>query len=770
MPRVQTRQGGRWPLTAAGMTLLMAIWAGWEAFHWPAGGRVLVGDFFFYPVGAVAIFTAWGASRRCQAQPRLRSAWRLLALASALYLAGDIAQTVYEASGPLPFPGVDDAFYLAYYPVALAGFLRFPSHAQSVGERVRLGLDLGIVAIGGAAVVIDVLLGPTIIQTYPDPLSCATSIAYPVGDMVLMVGLGAALLRRAAPSGRRALQLLAAGVAFFICADLVYGWIQLHSTYQGGDPVDGLWMVAIAIWAVAGSVQGAPEPAVDLGRPAPRRRPSWAPYLAVAVSFGLLAWEERADPLLPNGILIVAAMTCAGLVSIRQFLAQRDLVRTQGRLAHQSLHDSLTGLPNRELVIDRGEQMLARARRTGVPMAALYVDLDGFKQVNDSFGHAAGDELLRLVGSRVSGVIRDGDTVGRLAGDEFVVLLDGATLDVAPELVAQRICEVLAHPIELERAARVLTISASVGVALGEQGTVDELLRDADCALYEAKRAGGDRWSVFESGMQTAARERVELEMDLRDALAGAQFRLVYQPIVDLRTEAVTAAEALLRWEHPRRGPIAPGVFIPLAEARGEILAIGRWVLGAACAQAAQWHAAGHALGISVNVSTRQLEHPDFVADVAATLTRTGLEPGALTLEITETALMRHPDDAAAKLADLKALGVRIAVDDFGTGYSSLGYLLQFPVDELKIDRSFIAGISASAGSDALVHTLVSLGETLGLQTLAEGIEETVQLECLRREGCQLGQGYLFARPLEADALTERLTGAGLGGAVLSVE
>ena len=463
---------------------------------------------------------------------------------------------------------------------------------------------------------------------------------------------------------------------------------------------------------------------------------------------------------MPNGILIVAALGCATLICVRQYLAQGDLVRTQNRLAHQSLHDSLTGMPNRDLVIDRGEQMLARAGRTGIPVAALYVDLDGFKQVNDSFGHATGDELLKVVATRLCGVMRDGDTVGRLAGDEFVVLLEGVATDDIVERVAQRICDVMSEPAELDHADRLLSISASVGVAQTIEGTIGELLHHADCALYDAKRAGGNRWLQFASEMQTAARERVELEMDLRHALAREQFHLVYQPILDLERETVIAAEALLRWEHPDRGLVPPVVFIPLAEHRGEILAIGRWVLQTACAQTADWHRAGHALGISVNVSPRQLEQPDFVGEVAATLAQTGLQAAALTLEITETALMRNPDDAAVKLADLKALGVRIAVDDFGTGYSSLGYLLRFPVDELKIDRSFIAGISSSARSDALVHTLVSLGDTLGLQTLAEGIEETGQLDRLRDEGCQLGQGYLFARPLEAQALTERLRAA----------
>ncbi|MHB1571205.1 MAG: putative bifunctional diguanylate cyclase/phosphodiesterase [Solirubrobacteraceae bacterium] len=433
------------------------------------------------------------------------------------------------------------------------------------------------------------------------------------------------------------------------------------------------------------------------------------------------------------------------------------------RLRHQAFHDALTGLPNRVLALDRAEQMLARARRQSLPVAALYIDLDGFKQVNDGFGHAAGDELLGLIAARLASVLREGDTAARLAGDEFLVLVEGSALDAGPELVAERLLEVLRVPYELDAAGGrpvTVTVTASIGIALGQRTTAEELLRDADVALYEAKRAGRNRYVVFESSMQTLARDRLTLEMDLGQAVERDELFLLYQPIFDLQSERVIGVEALIRWHHPSRGVVAPDQFIPIAEASELIFPIGRWALDEACAQAAAWHATGHAIGMSVNVSARQLDRDELIEDVRDALQRSGLDPTTLTLEVTETTLMRDADAAATRLASLKKLGVRIAIDDFGTGYSSLAYLSQFPVDALKIDRSFISGIASSTASTALIHTLVQLGKTLDIETLAEGIEESAQLRALQREQCDQGQGFLFARPLTAAAVEQFLTPA----------
>jgi diguanylate cyclase (GGDEF)-like protein len=429
-----------------------------------------------------------------------------------------------------------------------------------------------------------------------------------------------------------------------------------------------------------------------------------------------------------------------------------------GELKYRALHDPLTDLPNRILVLDRAEQILARARRQDAPVTALFVDIDGFQQINDRFGRQAGDEVLRHVGARLNAVLRDSDTVGRLGGDEFVMLVDSLGLDTVPELVAERILDVLRQPIELSHGeAPAVSLTASIGIATGRPASAEDLMEDAGLALYKAKAIGKNGYVKFESAMQTAAQDRIHLETDLAEALAANQFFLVYQPMVDLHSEQIVGVEALLRWRHPTSGVIGPGSFIPIAEDNGLIVPIGRWVLDRACAQGAAWHRRGHQLNTSVNLSARQLERPQFVGEVQGALASSGLDPATLTLEITETALMLDPEVTARLLIALKALGVRIAVDDFGTGYSSLAYLRQFPVDSLKIDRTFITGLALSSEAHALTHTLIQLGSALGLETVAEGVEHHSQVRELQREGCDLAQGFLFARPLSPAALERRL-------------
>jgi diguanylate cyclase (GGDEF)-like protein len=464
------------------------------------------------------------------------------------------------------------------------------------------------------------------------------------------------------------------------------------------------------------------------------------------------------------GVLVAGAALSALVAALLFVLATartralRLVAAKTSELAFAAMHDPLTSLPNRALVRDRATQLLARGRRDDLPVAALFVDIDGFKHVNDTFGHAAGDELLGVVSARLLSVMRDSDTVGRLGGDEFVVLLEGDT-DGGPELVAERLLDILRQPIELVAShAWARGISASIGIAVGQRETADELLRDADLALYRAKAAGKNRCVTFEESMQTDEADQRMLHRDLAQALDRDQLFLHFQPTFDLQSQRMTGVEALIRWRHPTRGVLPPGEFIPLAEESSMIVPIGTWVLETACRQAGVWAAAGHPIGMSVNVSARQLDRPEFVGEVRDALLHSGLQPGRLTLEITESVLMRDADSAAARLSDLKALGVRIAIDDFGTGYSSLAYLRRFNIDALKIDRSFISGLTASRESAALMHTLLQLGKALGLETLGEGIEEQGQLDELRREDCDSGQGFLFAKPLDADEVQQLLT------------
>jgi diguanylate cyclase (GGDEF)-like protein len=457
-----------------------------------------------------------------------------------------------------------------------------------------------------------------------------------------------------------------------------------------------------------------------------------------------------------QGFLVLVIWLALGLLAflLVQVLARgraralRMVEEKTGQLRHQALHDALTGLPNRALIMDRAEQMLVHARRDGRSASAMFIDLDGFKGVNDTFGHPVGDELLRVVAARIAGVLRETDTIGRLGGDEFVVLVEGGDA----ESIACRILAVLREPFDLGTGSPI-SITTSIGIASGDREAAKDLLRDADIALYEAKGAGRNRFADFRHEMHIAAHDRLELGSDLRGALGRRELFLVYQPILDLETGEVTSAEALLRWQHATRGLVPPTEFIALAEESGVIVDIGAWVLETACEQAAQWTADGWPIKVSVNVSARQLDDPGLLGDVRHALHRSGLDPSQLVLEITETALMRDAANAAEVLGELKASGVRVAIDDFGTGYSSLAYLQQLPADALKIDRTFIAASARSGETDPLIQTLVQLGRSLGLRTIAEGVEDAAQLERLQELGCDRGQGYLFAPPLEVAAL-----------------
>ena len=460
-------------------------------------------------------------------------------------------------------------------------------------------------------------------------------------------------------------------------------------------------------------------------------------------------------------LALLAFIATATSVSLVICATMSERARAETALTKLALYDGLTGLANRVLALDRAEQMLARGRRLQTPTAALFVDIDGFKHVNDAYGHAVGDELLRIFAARLMTTVRGVDTVARLGGDEFVVLLEGSALDAGPELVAERLLDVLRHPYDMSHMlGRPLYVTASVGIASGLRETPDELLHDADIAMYNAKESGRNRYTLFESSMQTVSRDRLTVEMDLTEAIEQHQLFLLYQPIVDLRSESVTGVEALIRWRHTTRGVVSPVEFIPIAEDTGLIVPIGRWVLNEACRQASTWHRHGHRIGIAVNVAARQLDHDELIEEVRHALQESDLDPAALTLEVTETALMRDADATATRLRQLKTLGARIAIDDFGTGYSSLAYLRRFPADTLKIDRSFICGIATSKESAVLVHTLIELGNDLGMQTLAAGIEDQAQLEVLRRKRCDQGQGFLFSRPLDANAVENFLDAA----------
>jgi diguanylate cyclase (GGDEF)-like protein/PAS domain S-box-containing protein len=451
-----------------------------------------------------------------------------------------------------------------------------------------------------------------------------------------------------------------------------------------------------------------------------------------------------------------------GIVVNARDVTERAALEAQ--LVHQAFHDPLTGLANRALFRDRVGHALARTGRRREQVSVLFLDLDDFKTVNDSLGHAAGDRLLTTIAERLLNATRGCDTVARLGGDEFAVLLENTRDDDDALVVADRVAHALRAPLALEGSE--LQVCASIGLARArpEDGP-EELLRNADVAMYRAKHAGKGRTEVFAPEMHAAIVDRLALEADLRRALADpacGQFAVHFQPIVRLEDETVVGVEALARWNHPTRGPLPPMTFIPIAEASGLIVPLGAWVLRQACRAGERWAANRRAtadappLTLTVNLSGRQLQAPGLVDDVAAALAESGIEPSTLVLEITETVIMQQTESNLLTLHALKALGIRLAIDDFGTGYSSLSYLQRFPIDILKIDKSFVDGLSRGGSDAALARTIIALGDTLALRCIAEGVEDDAQRTHLQALGCDYAQGFFFARPLplaEVDAL-----------------
>ncbi|HEU5448318.1 MAG TPA: EAL domain-containing protein, partial [Acidimicrobiia bacterium] len=466
---------------------------------------------------------------------------------------------------------------------------------------------------------------------------------------------------------------------------------------------------------------------------------------------GRVRWVRARGQLIVDEVGEVAGMrgTCQDIT---------ERIEAQEALSHNALHDPLTGLPNRSLLLDRIEVALARSARIGKNVAVLFLDLDRFKLINDSRGHAVGDEVLREVAERLRAAVRPSDTVGRLGGDEFVVVCEDAVAVWEATVLGERLIRTLEEAFQVEGGEVFVTVS--IGIAIAEESaSADDLLRDADVAMYQAKQRGRARCEFFDEAMRTEAARRLETATALHRALERDEFETFYQPMIDLHSGAIVGVEALVRWNHPERGLISPAMFIPLAEEQGLIVPIGAAVLDEACRQWARWHSefpGRDPLVLNVNISARQLHSPDFVESIRAVLLAYDVEPGALCLELTESVLIEDVEAQRHTLAALRELGVALAIDDFGTGYSSLTYLKRFPVNGIKIDQTFVAGIGRDSFDTAIIESVIELAHAVGLHVTAEGVETLDQLLRLRALGCDFAQGYYFARPqpaAELDAL-----------------
>jgi diguanylate cyclase (GGDEF)-like protein len=468
----------------------------------------------------------------------------------------------------------------------------------------------------------------------------------------------------------------------------------------------------------------------------------------------------------PRGPTPAEEATVESLLQLAAIAIEHHVFEDQ--LSHQAHHDPLTGLANRILFHELLEHALARSVRANTAVAVLFLDLDRFKVVNDSLGHDAGDALLAVLARRLESVLRPGDVVSRFGGDEFTVLcedIDPCTAGRQSVNVAERIIDAICEPFVLNGDEQFLSASAGIALAFDGSERPEDLLRDADAAMYRAKERGRGCCEIFDEAMRARAQDRHEIENTLHRAVSREELRVFYQPVISLYDGECIGVEALVRWQHPDRGLLAPGEFIPLAEETGLVVPMGRWILKAAAAQAAEWQRAQREparFRLSVNLSGRQLQDPDLAATVGELLDAVGLDPRALCVEITESVLMEDADVGALKA--LKSIGVRVSVDDFGTGYSSLGYLRRFPVDEVKIDRSFVARLGTDPADAAIVAAVVSLGHALGISVVGEGVETEAQRDELRELGADAAQGFLFAPPQPAPDLTPRLLrGSGWG-------
>jgi diguanylate cyclase (GGDEF)-like protein len=773
---------GQWYRRERAWLLALAAWAAislvfltllWTQLLGPTGTVIL--DDYACAVGpAGAAVLCFRAARR--AGGRARPAWFLLGLSVLSWALGGFAWTVYEVhlGREVPFPSLADVGYLLSVPLGVAALLTFPAARVTGIARLRPVLD-GIVAAGALLFVSwATLLGPTFHAGSGSLLAQSISLAYPAGD-VLNATIALLLLSRARGEQRLTFGLIGTGLLILAVADSSFAWFSVQGSYASGNLFDTGFLAGFLLIGLAALRPPALDETEEPAALAPTRL-ALLPYAPLLLSLPFaVVLHHRGD--LIDSFLFYTCLVAIVAVLARQLLSLHvnaalgrklhDTVvmlrRREVELNHQAFHDPLTGLANRALFADRvGHALLSTRRPT--PVMLLLADLDDFKAINDTLGHPAGDALLIGVAERLRSVVRPEDTVARLGGDEFAVLLEDTDGLTGARRVAERIAEALERPFEFGGVRMV--IGASIGIATAGSATSDDaavgdtLLLEADIAMYAAKAEGKGRYAVFAPDLAAANIGRLQLKGDLSESLARDELSLMYQPIVDVASGALIAVEALRRWTHPVRGLVSPCEFIPLAEDSGAILPIGRWVLGQACAQAAAWQhlrpAGMPPLELAVNVSGRQLTDRQLLPTVRAALADSGLAPHLLTLELTESVLFGEEQGVMAALVAVRALGVRLAIDDFGTGHSSLSRLSQYPIDTLKVDRSFVNVLTADAPvPDVLVTAILALGGGLGMQVIAEGVETEEQLAALRALGCPQAQGYLFARPGEPDIIGE---------------
>ncbi|TDB75880.1 bifunctional diguanylate cyclase/phosphodiesterase [Micromonospora sp. KC723] len=713
-----------------------------EAFWLLAGlpHAALASDLGAITVASLAAAACADAARRHPTP--LRRFWTLLTVTMGLAAAGRTVWVVERTGGDeLPHTALVGGIFTVGIITGTAALLCSLSAPRSCVGRARALLDgvivgLALIPVGWVVVFHDITAADL-----ADPLH-GYGLLYPVLDLVQLTVL-VAVAGPARPVWRP-MTLIGVSLAVRAVADAVHVSLVVGGSYAPGHPIELCWPLSHLLIGVA-AVHPPPPTCADGDDAGESPLPPWwrvaLPYLPVGGAIVAVVLARRPTGQTPH-LIFIGMMTLLAALALRQGLAANENLRLVARLRQLAYADQLTGLPNRLMFIRR----LRRALRGGPPVAVLILDLDGFKQVNDRFGHGTGDTLLTSIAGRMRDAVGDDGTVARLGGDEFAVLVDEGR-PVAPERLAERLLTAL-QPSPGEEDVGIHP-SASVGIAeYGPQHTSHtDLLRDADIAMYAAKAAGKAAYRTCTPALRESAVTRAELIADLRRAVDERQLHLDYQPIVDLATGEVRRAEALVRWRHPRLGLLNPAAFLPLAEETGLVVPLDRWVIHEACRAAATWRQRVPEATVAVNIAAAHLRRPDLIATVTAATAGAGLAPRALTLELTESALIDGSEAVLERLAQLRELGIRIAIDDFGTGYSSLSYLHRIPATELKIDRSFVARLDSDTRAYATVEMVTRLAGAFDLAVVAEGVETEGQHAAVTAIGCVHGQGYRYGRP-----------------------